>query len=105
MARTQTHDVENCIVISASSYLTGHTGEDMERQFKEKIELGNRHFVINFKETEIINSIGISIIIGIIEKILEQKGTIRFANLSKVNEEIFRMMGLLKYAPLVKEGN
>lgn len=93
------------VVIKATTYLSGRSGEDLERELDRHLEEGKRHFVINFEETEIINSIGISILIGLIERIMSSKGTLRFANLSQVNEEIFRMMGLLKYAPIMKEGN
>lgn len=98
-------DENGCIVIRATSYLSGRSGEEMEKEFEKNLEEGKRHFVINFQDTEIINSIGISIIIGIIEKTMEHKGSVRFTRLSKVNEEIFRMMGLLRYAPIIDERN
>lgn len=89
-------------LIRASSYLSERSGEELEKEFERNMQQGKRKFIINFKDTEIINSIGISIIVGIIEKIMEQNGSIYVTNLSKVNEEIFRMMGLLRYAPLVQ---
>jgi anti-anti-sigma factor len=90
------------VTIKTTSYLSGKAGEELEREFDRNLAMGRKNFVVDFQETEIINSIGISIIIGIIERINEQQGSIRFANLSAVNEEIFRMMGLLRYAPLVQ---
>ncbi len=94
---------EDCIVIKASSYLSGRSGEELEREFDKNLGLGRLNFVINFRDTDIVNSIGISILIGIIEKIMERNGSISFTNLSRVNEEIFRMMGLLRYAPLIRD--
>jgi anti-anti-sigma factor len=93
---------EENVVIRASSYLGGKTGEELEREFERSLGEGRRQFVIDFTDTEIINSIGISILIGIIERIMERKGSLSFSNLSQVNEEIFNMMGLLRYAPLVR---
>jgi anti-anti-sigma factor len=92
------------VTIHATSYLSGKSGEELEREFDRNLQEGRRDFVIDFRETEIINSIGISIVIGIIERAMDRQGSIRIANLSKVNEEIFRMMGLFRYAPLVKAG-
>jgi anti-anti-sigma factor len=103
MLKEVNETVEECVVIRANSYLGGRTGEELEKEFEASLQSGKRHFVIDFRETEIINSIGISIIIGIIERITENMGSINFANLSKVNEEILGMMGLLRYAPLVRE--
>jgi len=91
------------VVVKASSYLTGRTVESLEKVFDENLEAGLRSYIIDFKETEIINSIGISMLIGIIEKVMEHDGSIFFKNLSQVNEEIFQMMGLLRYAPLIKD--
>jgi anti-anti-sigma regulatory factor len=90
------------VVVSTSTYLSGRAGEDLEREFERNLADGNRNFIIDFGKTEIVNSIGVSILIGIIERIIAREGTIRFANLNAVNEEIFRMMGLLRYAPLVE---
>jgi anti-anti-sigma factor len=95
--------MEECVVIRANSYLGSRSGEELEKEFEASLQSGKRHFVIDFKETEIINSIGISVIIGIIERIRENTGSVNFANLSKVNEEILGMMGLLRYVPLVRE--
>jgi anti-anti-sigma factor len=91
------------VVIQASSYLTGRTAESLEKTFDKNLGEGRKSYIIDFKETEIINSIGISMLIGIIEKVMEQDGAIYFKNLSQVNEEIFQMMGLLRYAPLIRD--
>jgi anti-anti-sigma factor len=91
------------VVIKASSYLSGRSGEELEKEFDKNMEQGRLNFVVNFRDTDIINSIGISILIGIIEKTMEKKGSIYFTNLSRVNEELFRMMGLLRYAPLIRD--
>ena len=91
------------VVVQASSYLTGRTVESLERAFDKNLEEGRRSYIVDFRETEIINSIGISMLIGIIEKVMEHDGAIYFKNLSQVNEEIFQMMGLLRYAPLLRD--
>jgi anti-anti-sigma regulatory factor len=90
---------DDCITIRARSYLNARSGDALAREFEEGLATGTRHFVIDFAETDIINSIGVSAIIGIIERLLQCRGTVRCANLSPVNEEIFGMMGILKYAP------
>jgi anti-anti-sigma factor len=105
MLKELNETVEECVVIKTTSYLGGRTGEELEKEFETSLESGKRHFVIDFRETEIINSIGISIIIGMIERIMENAGSINFANLNKTNEEILGMMGLLRYAPLVRNAS
>ena len=46
------------------------------------MEQGNRYFVINLVGSKVVNSIGISILIEIIEKILEVKGKLAFCGLT-----------------------
>ena len=46
-----------------------------------------------------VNSVGVSILIGVIEKVRDARGRLSFAELTPVNEEIFRLMGLHKHVP------
>ncbi|MBI5643670.1 MAG: STAS domain-containing protein, partial [Deltaproteobacteria bacterium] len=56
-----------------------------------------KKIVIDFSRTDLINSIGISILIGIIEKVKDKKGVILFSGLKQVNFEIFNIVGLTKH--------
>ena len=52
--------------------------------------------------TDLINSVGISILIGVIERVRGEGGILAFSELTPVNEEIFRIMGLHRHARLLR---
>jgi anti-anti-sigma regulatory factor len=45
----------------------------------------------------LINSIGISILLGVIEAVNEARGTLVLSNLAQSNRELFEMLGLLAH--------
>ena len=64
------------------------------------LEKGIRKLVINFEKSNIVNSIGISILIEVIEKIVDVDGRICFCFLTKTIEKTFNIMGLTQYAEI-----
>jgi anti-anti-sigma factor len=61
---------------------------------------GVRTLLLNLRETKIVNSIGISILIEIIEKMIEKEGRIAFCSLTPVIHKTFQIMGLANYAAI-----
>jgi anti-anti-sigma factor len=89
--------VEGAAVIHPGPYLNQLRGEDIEKHCRELLQRGVRHIVINFEETELINSIGISILLGVIEAVNEARGMLMLSNLSASNRELFEMLGLMSH--------
>lgn len=98
----QIYDEENITkdfsVIFADEYLNGLNAESLEEECRSMLGNGVKKIILNFKKTELINSIGISIIISIIEKVKEAKAQICFCNLSKIHSDTFDMLGLTRHA-------
>ena len=65
-------------VIQTSGYLNDALGEKLAEMAQELIEKGQTQLVINLEETTLINSIGISILIEIIEALHEREGALNF---------------------------
>lgn len=86
--------LEGAAVIYPGQYLNQLRGESIENHCKQLLSQGVRRLVINFQETEFINSIGISILIGVIETVGEAEGTLLLSNMSDSNRELFEMLGL-----------
>lgn len=84
-------------VIYPGSYLNQLRGETIERRCVELINEGVRHLIINFQETELINSIGISMLMGVIEAVNHASGTLMLSNLSTTNRDLFNVLGLLSH--------
>ena len=61
---------------------------------------GVRALLLNLRDTKIVNSIGISILIEIIEKMMDKGGKIAFCCLTPVIHKTFQIMGLANYAAI-----
>ena len=70
----RTRLVEGAAIIYPGPYLNQLRGEDIENRCQELLQNGINRLVINFQETELINSIGISILLGVIEAVNDAKG-------------------------------
>ena len=91
----RTRLVEGAAIIYPGPYLNQLRGEDIENCCQELLQKGTNRLVINFQETELINSIGISILLGVIEAVNDARGMLVLSNLSASNRELFEMLGLL----------
>jgi anti-anti-sigma factor len=93
--------VEDAAVIYSGSYLNQLRGERIESKCREFLAGGVRRIVINFEETELINSIGISILLGVIESVNHAQGALVLSNLNSSNRELFEMLGLMSHVEIV----
>jgi anti-anti-sigma factor len=88
-------------VLRTDGYINNLGAERIEQEVEPLIEHGCKRFIINFARSPIINSMGFSILIGIIERMLEIEGILVFTNLTEVNAETMEIMGLTQYAHLL----
>ena len=89
---------EGLAVIYTEGYINNQGGEEIARAAYDLIGGGYRKLLLNLAGTKIVNSIGISILIEIIEKMLEIEGRLAFCNLTPTIEKTFNIMGLAQYA-------
>lgn len=85
-------------ILYTRGYINNTAGEEIANCAYGLIEDGVTQLLLNLRETKIVNSIGISILIEIIEKIMERGGTLSFCCLTPVIEKTFQIMGLAQYA-------
>jgi anti-anti-sigma factor len=85
-------------VIYTEGYINNQGGEEIATASYGLIDSGYRSVLLNLAGTKIVNSIGISILIEIIEKMLEINGKLAFCNLTPTIEKTFQIMGLAQYA-------
>lgn len=90
-------ELGGCVVIYTDNYLNDIEGGKLEDECDVLLNRGKRKIVIDFANTELINSIGISILVGIMEKVKKRNGILFFSSLKKVNHDIFNILGLAKY--------
>ena len=53
---------------------------------------------MDLEDSKVVNSIGVSILIEIIEKLQDVNGKIGYFNLAPIVEKTFTIMGLTKYS-------
>ena len=99
-SNVRSHCVGTTAVVYASDYLNKLTGERIERECKKQLESGARALVIDFSDTELVNSIGISILLGIID-IAEKGGAlVVFSEVNNETVQLFEMLGLTRHVVL-----
>ena len=85
-------------ILYTKGYINNVGGEEIANRAYELMDGGVRTILLNLRETKIVNSIGISILIEIIEKMMEKGGRIAFCCLTPVIHKTFQIMGLANYA-------
>ncbi len=93
-----TKEANQIVIIETDGYLNNEGGEAISAICYEKMKLGQKKFLINMAGTKVVNSIGVSIIIEIIEKLQEVTGKIGYYNLAPIVSKTFNIMGLTKYS-------
>lgn len=87
-------------VVYASDYLNKLTGERIELECKKQLECGARALVIDFSDTELVNSIGISILLGIINIAEKDGALVVFSDVNSTTVQLFEMLGLTRHVVL-----
>ncbi len=97
---TSAQSVAEKSVIRAGDYLNKLSGEQIEYECKRQLEAGCKELVVNFAETELVNSIGISILLGVIDSASSNGATVVFSDVNETTVELFEMLGLTKHVTI-----
>jgi anti-anti-sigma factor len=90
-------------IIYASDYLNKLSGERIERECKRQLDLGCRALVINFRDTELVNSIGVSILMGVIDASEKSQARVVFSDVNGHTANLFEMLGLTRHVSVAKD--
>ena len=99
----RSHCVGTTAVVYASDYLNKLTGEKIERECRRQLNCGCRALVIDFSDTKLVNSIGISILLGIIDVAEKSGARIVFSDVNNQTVQLFEMLGLTRHVALAKD--
>jgi anti-sigma B factor antagonist len=89
---------DNFGLIAASGYINNEGGQAIADAATELMNSGAKTLLIDLDGTRIINSIGVSILLEILEKLMDEKGKLAFCNLTPTIAKTFEIMGLVQYA-------
>lgn len=87
-------------VVYAGDYLNKLSGEQIEHICRQQLAAGCKELVVNFSETEIVNSIGISILLGVIDSASNNGAKVIFSDVNDDTVELFEMLGLTKHVTI-----
>lgn len=99
----RSHCVGTTAVVYASDYLNKLTGEKIERECRRQLDCGCRALIIDFSDTRLVNSIGISILLGIIDVAEKSGARIVFSEVNNQTIQLFEMLGLTRHVALAKD--
>jgi anti-sigma B factor antagonist len=85
-------------VLKTDGYINNSGGEEIAKEAYALLSSGVTRLLLDLEKTKIVNSIGISILIEILEKVLDQQGRLAFCRLTPTIEKTFHIMGLAQYA-------
>jgi anti-anti-sigma factor len=94
----KSEQVEQAAVIRTLGYLNHTGGESVAQECTRYLDRGITTLILDLTESKMVNSIGISILIEVIEKLNERQGRLVFTGLDPAVEKTFTIMGLFEYA-------
>jgi anti-anti-sigma factor len=100
--KTKVSIANEVVIIETEGYLNNEGGQMIFDICLEKMQLGTRKILLNLSGTKVVNSIGVSILIEVIEKLQEVEGKLGYYNMAPIVEKTFHIMGLSKYSSLYK---
>lgn len=91
---SELHD--KTLVIKTEGYINNSGGEMIAREFSKHNDI--KKLILNLENSKVVNSMGISHLIEVIEKITQVNGKLVFTNLDPTIEKTFTIMGLFQFA-------
>lgn len=87
---------DKTLIIKTDGYINNIGGEKIAQEFDKHTDVNK--LVLNLGNSKVVNSIGISHLIEIIEKLNQVDGKLVFTNLDPTIEKTFSIMGLFQFA-------
>lgn len=85
-------------LITAAGYINNEGGQAVADAAEDLVGKGCKSLLVDLEGTRIINSIGVSILLEIMEKLMDNDGVLAFCNLTPTIAKTFEIMGLDQYA-------
>jgi anti-anti-sigma factor len=93
---SETHN--EALVMRTDGYINNIAGEKILDEFTKNFSGGMNKVVMDLGKSKVVNSIGISYLIDIIEKLNQSNSKLIFTNLDPTIEKTFNIMGIFQFA-------
>ena len=87
-------------VILAGDYLNKIAGEKIERECRQRLDAGCKKLILDFSKTEIVNSIGVSILLSVIDSAASAGAKVVLADVNDDTVELFKILGVTNHVVL-----
>ena len=87
-------------ILETSGYLNNFGGDRVASICKQSISECKRKLLINMENTKMVNRIGVSILIEVIEDLQGVIGKIGYYNVAPIVENTFNIMGITNYSKI-----
>ncbi len=94
---------DDIVIMRPRGYVDSLGAERLDEASCEVLGQGRKKLVVNFSETQFINSVGVSILISVIQRSRESSGVLCFTNVKQIHQEVFEMLGLTQHVKLFHE--
>ncbi|MBI1939768.1 MAG: STAS domain-containing protein [Ignavibacteriales bacterium] len=92
-------------VIDVKGYLDAHTAPELENVFNKLLDEKQYRVVVNFNDLKYISSAGLGVFMAYVETMRENKGDIKFSNMTESVYNIFDLLGFPILYEFYKEEN
>jgi len=94
----QTETKGDTLIIKTEGYINNVAGEKISKIFSDNSNSSIKNAVFDLEKSKVINSIGISYLLEVIELLSDKNGKIIFLNLDPTVEKTFKIMGLFQFS-------
>lgn len=89
----------NCVIIRLDGYLDGETGQQLQQLLEDLLCRGTRGMVLDFSTCTSINSLGVSCLLEIVIRIVEDfGGKLVFIGLNELQRRVMVLSGIIPMA-------
>jgi anti-anti-sigma factor len=88
------------LVLKTNGYINDTAGKKIVEEFTKHFNGGITKVIMDLEKSNVVNSIGISHIIDIVEKLMDINGKLIFTNLDPSIKQTFKTMGLFQFAEI-----
>ena len=86
-------EVGSVSVIDLKGYLDAHTAPELENAFNKLLDESQYRVVVNFNDLAYISSAGLGVFMAYVETMRDNKGDIKFSNMTDSVFNIFDLLG------------
>ncbi|MCP5062736.1 MAG: STAS domain-containing protein [Ignavibacteriae bacterium] len=90
--------IDDKLIITTEGYINNSAGELLLNEMEKHSDKNLKKVLVDLAKTKVVNSIGISFLIEMIEKLNDTDGKLYFTNLDPAIDKTFNIMGLFQYA-------